>query len=193
LIVPDDDLVRFWKRTETALEAARRSLTDPDAGELANYREFLDQNELGLALDVLVDVAAVQRAPQATWRALATIAGTMGLYPGDGVYGPTVVKINGHLAAAQEWFELRRLLNEWDPIGVYDPERDWPEDEYDCLEQPLMQRLRHGATADEIGAFLEEELTEHFGINPTGSRPHDFARRLVERLPGGRMVEEAGP
>jgi hypothetical protein len=40
---------------------------------------------------------------------------------------------------------LRRLLWEWDPIGVSDVA---PDDEYDCLIPPLLDRLRRGADPD---------------------------------------------
>jgi hypothetical protein len=36
--------------------------------------------------------------------------------------------------------ELRRLLNEWDFIGVFDPETNT--DEYDCMITPLLTRAR---------------------------------------------------
>ncbi|MFF9854201.1 hypothetical protein [Streptomyces litmocidini] len=46
--------------------------------------------------------------------------------------------------------DLRRLLNEWGPIGVADDVRD----EYDCMLTPLLQRLRSGVGRTEIGEFL---------------------------------------
>ena len=38
--------------------------------------------------------------------------------------------------------ELQRLLNQWDPIGVYDPLTNFPEDEYDCLYHPPWGSVR---------------------------------------------------
>ncbi|MDQ3642101.1 MAG: hypothetical protein M3450_11740 [Actinomycetota bacterium] len=97
--MPDEDLARSWERSAAALEEVRRSLTDPGAAELAPYREFLEHNELGLALDTLVDVAEAQRVPVATWRALAAIAAEMDLGTADGVHDLTVAKIEKWAAA----------------------------------------------------------------------------------------------
>ncbi len=58
---------------------------------------------------------------------------------------------------------LRALLNAWDPIGVV---ARGPQDEYDCLIAPILDRLAAGDGADEIAAFLRLELDEHFGLNP---------------------------
>ncbi len=70
---------------------------------------------------------------------------------------------------------LRRLLNEWDPIGVADEVPD----EYDCMLAPLLGRLRSGADRAEIAAFLRTELVEHFGLTPASSEPEAVADRLM--------------
>ncbi|MCX5264665.1 hypothetical protein [Streptomyces sp. NBC_00199] len=72
--------------------------------------------------------------------------------------------------------DLRRLLNEWDPIGVADDVQD----EYDCMLAPLLQRLRSGAGRTEIGEFLRHELEDHFGLDPLGLRPDAMAVRVVD-------------
>ncbi|MEU6234941.1 hypothetical protein [Kitasatospora sp. NPDC047058] len=71
--------------------------------------------------------------------------------------------------------DLRRLLNEWDPIGVAD---DAP-DEYDCMLAPLLARLHSGTGPAEIEAFLRHELVDHFGIDPLGLRPDAMAARVI--------------
>jgi hypothetical protein len=70
---------------------------------------------------------------------------------------------------------LRRLLNEWDPIGV----ASVVEDEYDCMLSPLLQRLRDGAGPREIGHFLRRELEDHFGLPPVPGEPEAVAVRVV--------------
>ncbi|GAA2399617.1 hypothetical protein GCM10010420_27640 [Streptomyces glaucosporus] len=70
---------------------------------------------------------------------------------------------------------LRRLLNEWDPIGVADEVRD----EYDCLLAPLLRRLRDGAEQTEIGEFLRHELETHFALDPSLLGPEAMAGRIV--------------
>ena len=63
--------------------------------------------------------------------------------------------------------ELRDLLNEWDPIGVFDDEDgEGPVDEYDCIRDPLISHLLRGDSRAEVAAFLREELTGHFGLEP---------------------------
>ncbi|MFD8888804.1 hypothetical protein ACFV0H_41050 [Streptomyces erythrochromogenes] len=71
--------------------------------------------------------------------------------------------------------ELRRLINEWDPIGVADSVRD----EYDCMLPPLLGRLRGGAGRTEIAEFLQHELEDHFGLASPCPRPDAIAARLV--------------
>ncbi|MDQ0986758.1 hypothetical protein [Streptomyces sp. V2I9] len=70
---------------------------------------------------------------------------------------------------------LRDLLNAWDPIGVADEVPD----EYDCMILPLLQRLRNGAGRTEIAGYLHHELVDHFGMDPSGSRPETMATRVV--------------
>ena len=75
--------------------------------------------------------------------------------------------------------ELRKLLYEWDPIGV-SQEPEWPGDEYDELIGPLRERLAAGATAGELAIYLERHVTDHIGIAPDADREERFAARLVE-------------
>jgi hypothetical protein len=90
--------------------------------------------------------------------------------------------------------ELRNLVNTWDPIGVMaDP--DWPRDEYECVVGPLLHRLEKEVPMEEIGAFLHDEFTDHFGLDV--SRATAMARaeaavswyvqrwRETERIPRG--------
>lgn len=61
--MPEAKLIKSWEITETLLERARNALPalpaqhEQGAAELlTQYREFLEHNELGLALDVLEDL-----------------------------------------------------------------------------------------------------------------------------------------
>lgn len=173
-----------WAETRRMLDAARDQLTNPNDDGLRLYDEFLNSNEFGLALDVLVDVATSQRAPGEAWLRLWEAARGMGLSPADDVHGRTVERIAERLNAAHEWRGLQRLLNEWDPIGV-SPDVGGPDDEYSCLYGPLMRSLHRKASATEIADFLRGELSDHFGINPDASQPDAFARRLVDWFSSG--------
>ncbi|MFG2039098.1 hypothetical protein [Dactylosporangium sp. NPDC048998] len=73
--------------------------------------------------------------------------------------------------------ELRRLLNEWDFIGVFDP--DTNADEYDCMLSPLLEQLASGADANEIRGHLDEEIRGHFGMSPELVGTARMAERLV--------------
>jgi hypothetical protein len=75
--------------------------------------------------------------------------------------------------------ELRELLLRWDPIGVVH-EPDWPQDEYDAFLEPVAERLREGASADELAAFLDAAVREHLGLEPDAAREAAFAREVVE-------------
>ncbi len=178
----DDDesvsLYELWLKVRKILDEARAHLTNPDDDGLFLFEEFLGHNELGLALDALADVAAEQRAPSTTWRALAAAAKTMDLTEHDPVHGGTVRIIRSHVNAAPEWRGLQRLLNEWDPIGVV-PELGGPGDEYDCMLGPLLTMLSGGSSEREIGLFLRTELSDHFGLNPNYSHPEMFAARVL--------------
>lgn len=173
-----------WAIVRQQLTTARGHLTNPDDQELGLYEDFLDHNELGLALDALVDVAHAQRAPGDVWRSLSAAAQTIGLEPNDSVHGPTVQRILDHLAAAHAARGLQRMLNEWDPIGIR-PEQGGPDDEYSCLYSPLLQRLAGGADAQEIALFLRSELEGYFGLDADHSRPEAFAGRLVDWFADG--------
>ncbi len=55
---------------------------------------------------------------------------------------------------------VRRILNEWAPIGV-----GTPEDEYDCLVHRILSVLHgHGSILD-VQAALQNELSGHFGLS----------------------------
>jgi hypothetical protein len=56
------------------------------------------------------------------------------------------------------------------PIGVFDSDDEdhdsGPVDEYDCTRDPLISHLLRGDSPDEVAAFLRDELTSHFGLEP---------------------------
>ncbi len=79
------------------------------------------------------------------------------------------------------WRELRDLLFEWDPLGVADV-RAHAHDEYDCVIDPLTNLLRRDATQEEIVAFLNEMLSDHFGVNPTSGPLLDRTKALAANV-----------
>jgi hypothetical protein len=79
----DVKLLKSWKITETLLERARRAL--PVASEheyatlVAQYREFLEHNEFGLALDTLEEPEHLVACRGGFWGDLERAAENMGL------------------------------------------------------------------------------------------------------------------
>ncbi|MBC9877178.1 hypothetical protein G8O24_07435 [Bradyrhizobium sp. INPA01-394B] len=84
--MPNHEPIKRWKITETVLERARNALpASPAANEhetarlLEQYREFLEHNELGLALDALEELGHLLSAQGGFWRDLERAAENMGL------------------------------------------------------------------------------------------------------------------
>src|SRR5690349_14739432 len=82
----DAKLFKSWKISETLLESARHALPAPTesneqkyAALLGRYREFLEHNELELALDTLEELGHLVRCRGGFWRDLERAAENMGL------------------------------------------------------------------------------------------------------------------
>ncbi|MBR0721431.1 hypothetical protein [Bradyrhizobium manausense] len=84
--MPDHQLIKSWKITETLLERARHALPDSPAQHeharvtlLKQYQEFLAHNELELALDTIEELGHLLSAHGGFWRDLERAAENMGL------------------------------------------------------------------------------------------------------------------
>jgi hypothetical protein len=79
----DPKLIKSWKVTEALLERARHALPARNEQEyaalLTRYREFLEHNELELALDILEEIGHLISARGGFWRDLERAAENMGL------------------------------------------------------------------------------------------------------------------
>ena len=76
--------------------------------------------------------------------------------------------------------EIRKLWNEWDPIGVCPSENDIL-DEYDFYLELTLQLLRQTATTVEIENYLNLVLEEFMGFDDayiSHCKPHEFANKL---------------
>ena len=71
--------------------------------------------------------------------------------------------------------EIRKLWNEWDPIGVADAVSD----EYDAYLAPTVRLLERSASVDEIVGYLNWVTLEHMGLSEV-SDPKGFAARLQQ-------------
>ncbi len=82
--MPWNRLQRSWTVTRShLLSAAKRLPSQPivgeDSGTLERYQEWLDHNELELALDDLADVGLSNRVSKDFWCELLAAAKNMGL------------------------------------------------------------------------------------------------------------------
>lgn len=79
----DPEMIKRWKIIETLLERARQALPETPHDQrpalLAQYQEFLEHNELGLAFDVLEKLGHLVSAHGGFWRDLERAAEHMGL------------------------------------------------------------------------------------------------------------------
>ena len=82
----DPRLLKRWKIIESLLEGARLSLPVPSTENkveydhlLSQYKEFIDHNELGLALDYMELLGQLVPCSRAFWRSLLRAAQLMEL------------------------------------------------------------------------------------------------------------------
>jgi len=70
-----------------------------------------------------------------------------------------------------------RLLMEWDPIGV--PGVPEAADEYDCMISPLLHYLFECAENGELGDWICQKRSAHFGLGSDDVRDSQLAERLT--------------
>jgi hypothetical protein len=79
-----DELISSWDATSRDLSAARALLpsvpvASDDGATLDNFEQFLEHNELALALDELVGIGLANNAPVTFWRLVKSAAANMHL------------------------------------------------------------------------------------------------------------------
>jgi hypothetical protein len=77
--MPDEDLIASWERTRGHLARAWVELPPGDGSSLEWYQEYVDHNELGLAMEALAAVGSGRGAAGPFWLALADTADEMKL------------------------------------------------------------------------------------------------------------------
>lgn len=75
----DSEFVESWERTRGHLRRALVELPAGDDAEFEWYAEFIDHNELELAMDELAQIGQARPATRTFWLALADAANEMGL------------------------------------------------------------------------------------------------------------------
>lgn len=93
--------------------------------------------------------------------------------------------------------EIKRLLREWDPIGVFgDPENPGPDDEYDRYAPMLLAALSRGAAAVEVQAMLGRFQSEQMGLRESPRENLALAHKLLQAWQsrrGDEGTQEGGP
>jgi hypothetical protein len=91
-------LQESWDRTTAHLAAARDHLPALDATTRGYVNEYLEHNELGLALDVLVDAGEQTGGaePAGFWTSLRAAIAEMQVSPDDPVHGDSVREVLRH-------------------------------------------------------------------------------------------------
>jgi len=69
---------------------------------------------------------------------------------------------------------IRKILNEWAPIGF-----GTPDDEYDCLTHHLLSVLHSGGNLFNVRSTIQEDLTEHFGLSRV---PKDEINQVANQI-----------
>lgn len=75
--------------------------------------------------------------------------------------------VQGHL-------KVKEALRKWDPIGVFDLDPPWPDDEYDSYSGPIVTMLDAGAPKEKMVKYLEGVCVDHIGM--------PFDRMRTERI-----------
>jgi len=63
------------------------------------------------------------------------------------------------------WYELKDLWNAFDPIGVFQIDSDWPDDEYESYILPSFELLEQKANFDELYNYIHVTVTIHMGMD----------------------------
>ena len=63
-----------------------------------------------------------------------------------------------------KWDQIRLLWREFDPIGVYGEESDWPEDEYDSYVTETYQLLEDKASERVLLEYLTHACHHEMGV-----------------------------
>ena len=75
--------------------------------------------------------------------------------------------------------ECRQMWKDFDPIGVYHLDGDWPEDEYDSYALQSVSLLVKRADLSEIGAFVRSAVHDTMGMPDT---PDEMIATFAENL-----------
>jgi hypothetical protein len=81
--------------------------------------------------------------------------------------------------------EVRRFLNDWDPIAGS------PAEEYDCLVDKIVSALHQGVSETDLIELIQGELRGHFGISEPANNVANVSHRIISWW-GDRPAPESG-
>lgn len=73
---------------------------------------------------------------------------------------------------------VSRMLDEWDPIGVYVAGDGPPAGEYQRLVGPVLSMLRSGKSAEEIAVYLTSDVHANMGLPSRAGADLEAATRM---------------
>ena len=95
--------------------------------------------------------------------------------------------VQGHL-------KVKQALRKWDPIGVFNIDDDWPEDEYDSYSGHVVGLLDRGASKEEIVAYLRTTCEQHIGVGFDRLKTERIVADLLAYWPQWKkQIRELGP
>lgn len=74
---------------------------------------------------------------------------------------------------------IRELWCEWDPIGVFLIDPNWPRDEYDSYVEPTLHLLEASVGEARLTQYLETVAHQTMGLSAVPSPASAFAKRLI--------------
>ena len=90
------------------------------------------------------------------------------------------------------WSEIRKLWNEWDPIGV-EPFEGGPVDEYDTYVGQSLRLLEQGSNREAVEAYLLDIVGKRIGLGAPVSTTCDRQRSEIPCESGMRLVGQTRP
>lgn len=95
--------------------------------------------------------------------------------------------VQGHL-------KVKEALRKWDPIGVYGPNSNWPDDEYDGYSGTVVELIDRGASKDEIVKYLERVCVQHMEMPVDRARAETVVEEVLAFWPVWKKeLKEKGP
>ena len=67
----------------------------------------------------------------------------------------------------QRYAEGRKLWNEFDPIGVFTIDKDWPQDEYQGYVGPSLRIMEEGQDSMKLSEYVRWVVHDRMGLSST--------------------------